>query len=68
MLHESVGFCHQGQRVAVYQEDVAVRFLKQSPQTVKSTEYHQCCNDRFCDKARYFFLEFETLTWMSLLT
>ena len=45
------------------QEDVAIRFLKQSPQPVKDAEYHQCCYQRFCDKARYFFLEFEILTW-----
>ena len=42
--------------------DVAVRCTKQSPQTVKGAGCHQCCYQRFCDKARYFFLEFEALT------
>ena len=60
----NVGLCHQVERVAVYQQgDVAVIFLKQSLQTVKGTGYHQHCYQRFCDKARYFFSESETLTW-----
>ena len=30
-------------------------------------EYRQCCYQKFCDKARYFLLEFETLTWWNEL-
>ena len=62
-LQESIRFCHQVERVQCRREDAAVRFLKWSPQSVKDAGHHQRCYQRFFDKARYFFLEFETPTW-----
>ena len=60
-------FANKWKELRCAQGDVAVRFPKQNLETVKGAGYHQRCYQRFCDKARDFFLEYETLTWNGLV-